>query len=261
MDTLEVKEIWAYRDLLYFLVWRDVLVRYKQTALGVAWALLQPLTSMVIFAVVFGRFAGLPSDGRPYPVFCYTGLILWTLFAQSVTMSANSLIVNEKLVTKIYFPRIIIPLSAIVACLPDFAIACTVSFILFPYYGLGLPANIWAAPLMIALVLAAGAGTGLFLSAMNVTYRDFRYVVPFMIQIWMFASPVAYPAAIIPEGLRLVFALNPLAGAIEGFRWALLGTPPNPWPMVAVSAAAAMTILFLGLVFFQRSQDEFADII
>lgn len=260
-DSVDPKELLRYRDLLYFLVWRDVLVRYKQTLLGAAWALLQPLSAMVIFAVIFGRLAKLPSDNLPYPVFSYCALIIWTLFSQAVTQSSMSLIHNEKLVTKIYFPRVFIPVSCQLSYLLDFAIACCLLAVLLPYYGVGLSYNVWALPIIVALTMTVSIGAGLLISALNVKYRDFRYIVPFMTQIWMFASPVVYSANMIPEKWRLLYGLNPMAGAIEGFRWALVGTNSNPWPMVAVSTISAVGIFVLGLTYFQRTEDFLADLI
>ena len=210
---ISMRELWGYRDLFYFLVWRDILIRYKQTLLGAAWALLQPLTAMIIFAVIFGRLARMPSEGLPYPVFAYSALLIWTFFSQSLTQSSNSMIMNEKLVTKIYFPRLIMPVAAVVSYIPDFLIGCCLLAVLLPYYGLGLSANLWALPIVLALAMMTAVGAGLWTAALNVKYRDFRYIIPFMTQIWMFASPVVYPTSIIPAEWRLLYACEPHGGS------------------------------------------------
>ncbi|MFH1115737.1 MAG: ABC transporter permease [Pseudomonadota bacterium] len=261
LRKLVLREFWNYRDLFLFLVWRDILVWYKQTALGAAWAILQPLMAMVIFAVVFGRLAKLPSDGLPYPVFAYSALLLWTYFSQSLTQAAGSLINNEKLVTKIYFPRLMMPLASVVACLLNLGISSCMLFFLVPFYGVDLSRHAWALPLPIALTVITATGTGFWLAALNVKYRDIRYVVPFLVQIWMFASPVVYPVSIVPENWRLLYGLNPMAGAIEGFRWALLGTSDNFWSLFAVSTLVGLGVLVSGVVYFQNAEDHFADLI
>ncbi len=254
-------ELWQYRELFYFLVWREIKVRYKQTVMGAAWAIIQPFFNMVIFTLFFGRLAKIPSDGIPYPVFSYAALLPWTFFAQSMHFSSNSLISNTSLVTKIYFPRIAVPIAPVLACLVDFMIASTLLLILFPYYDTSLSSNVWAAPLMVLLTIVAASGVGIWLAALNVKYRDFRYVVPFLTQFWMFASPVVYPASIVPEKWRVFYGINPMTGAIEGFRWALLGTDINPWPIVSMSAVSGIVILSLGLLYFRRTERFFADLI
>jgi len=254
-------ELWRFRDLFFLLIWRDILVRYKQTLLGAAWAVLQPLASMVLFALVFGRLAGIPSDGLPYPLFAYAGLLIWTFFSHSMNQSAASLISDEKLVTKIYFPRIIIPVAPVVGALLDFAISFCLLILLMAFYRFPPSANVWAAPVVLALTVIATSGVGIWLAAMNVKYRDFRYVIPFVTQFWMFASPVVYPASLVPEQWRLLYALNPLTGPIEGFRWALLGTPGNPWPLIAVSAFSATVVLLSGMLYFRKTERFFADLI
>lgn len=254
-------ELWMYRDLFVILVWRDILIRYKQTLLGAAWAVLQPLTAMIIFTVIFGKLARMPSDGIPYPVFAYTALLLWTFFSQTLNQSANSLIQNEKLVTKIYFPRVLMPTAPIVAGFLDLAIGCCLLAVLLPLYGMGISANIWAAPIMILLAATTAAGAGILISALNVKYRDFRHVLPFLIQVWLFASPVVFPATLIPEKWRILLAINPLAGAVEGFRWAILGTSTNPWPLVASSWLSAGVLFIVALVYFSRAEEHFADLI
>lgn len=257
----DAAEFWHYRDLFFFLVWRDVLVRYKQTVLGAAWAILQPLASMVIFTLFFGKLAGIPSDGLPYPLFSYSGLLIWTFVSHSMNQSASSLISDEKLVTKVYFPRLIIPMAPIIGALLDFGVAFALIFVLMPFYGVFPSANIWAIPIMLILTVAAAAGMGIWLSAMNVKYRDFRYVIPFLTQFWMFLSPVVYPASLIPDKWRLLYAINPLTGAVEGFRWALLGTSVNPWPLVGLSTLSAGIILVGGIIYFRKTERFFADLI
>jgi len=259
--NVDPMELWHYRDLLYFLVRREVLVRYKQTVLGAAWAILQPLAGMIIFTIFFGKLAKMPSDGLPYPLFSYCGLLLWTFFAQAMNESANSLVSNANLVTKIYFPRLLMPVAPVISSLLDLAIACSVLLGLMIYYGVPPSANIWALPLMIAIAALAACGVGTALSALNVKYRDFRYVLPFLTQLWLFASPIVYPVSMVPEKWRLIYALNPMAGAVEGFRWALLGAGTNPWPLVAVSALSATAMLLVGIMHFKRTENFFADLI
>jgi lipopolysaccharide transport system permease protein len=259
--STSLREILDHRDLFYFLVWRDILVRYKQTFLGASWAILQPLAAMLIFTIFFGRLAKIPSDGVPYPVFSYSALVLWSFFASSLMFSGRSLVSSERLVTKVYFPRITIPVASVAACLVDLAIASCLLLILIPLYGIGLSANIWALPLMVMVAVVTAVGTGLLISALTVKYRDFRYVVPFLTQFWMFASPVVYPASLVPEKWRLLFGLNPMAGAIEGFRWALLGTGAEPWALVGTSTLASIVILVIGVFYFNRTEDYFADLI
>lgn len=254
-------ELWMYRDLFMMLVWRDILVRYKQTVLGAAWAILQPLTAMLIFTIIFGRLAKIPSDELPYPVFAYSGLLIWTYFSQTLTQASNSLIQNERLVTKIYFPRLLMPTAPVAAGLLDMAIGSILLLFLLPYFGVGFSPNIWAAPIMILLAATSSMSAGILISALNVKYRDFRHVLPFLVQIWMYASPVVYPASMIPEKWRLLFAINPMVGAVSGFRWAILGTDVNPWPLVAVSSISALIILLFALVYFSRSEEYFADLI
>lgn len=254
-------ELWHNRDLFYFLVRRDILIRYKQTVLGASWAILQPLATMVLFTIVFGLLGGFPSDGLPYPLFSYSGLVLWMFFANAGTLAANSLIVSPDLVTKIYFPRLLMPAAPVAGSLLDFGISFSLLVLLMPYYGTYPSINIWALPLFVFLATVAALGVGTLLCALNVKYRDFRYIIAFLFQFWMFASPVFYSASLVPEKWKLLFALNPMVGAIEGFRWALFGTSINPWPIAAVSMASATAIFFLGAVYFQRTEEFFADLI
>jgi lipopolysaccharide transport system permease protein len=258
--SLKLSELWTYRELLYFLAWRDVKVRYKQTAIGIGWTILQPLMTMVIFTVVFGNFAKIPSDGLPYPVFAYTALLPWNLFAGALNRCTLSLVGSGHLITKVYFPRLIVPVSAVISQIIDFAIAFV--FLL----GLMLWFNIvpsWGAitlPIFLLLALMTALAVGLWLSALNVRYRDVGHAIPFLIQIWMFLSPVAYPASLVPEKWRLLYSLNPMAGVIEGFRWALLGKESPAFELIAASTAVVVALLLGGLVYFKRMERTFADV-
>jgi lipopolysaccharide transport system permease protein len=256
-----LRELWEYRELLYFLVWRDVKVRYKQTVLGAAWAILQPFLTMVVFSIFLGRLAGIPSEGIPYPIFAYTALLPWQLFAHALTESGNSLVANQQLITKVYFPRLVIPISAVLAGLVDFCIAFVVLLGMMVYYGVLPTKAVLALPLFLLLALATALAVGLWLSALNVQYRDVRYTLPFLTQFWLFATPIAYPSTLIPEQWRVVYGLNPMAGVVEGFRWALLGTGQGAGPMVVVSAIVVTALLIGGLVYFRWMESSFADII
>ena len=257
---LNLADLWAYRELLYFLTWRDIKVRYKQTLMGVAWVVIQPLLTMLIFAVVFTRFVNL-ADGRlPYPLFAYAGLLLWTFFSISVSSGTNSLISNSSLVTKVYFPRAFIPAAAVGAGLVDLGIASLLLVALAAYYGVGLAASLLLTPLFVVLAAVLALGAGMLVSALTVKYRDLRHALPFMMQFWMLASPVIYPTSIVPEGWRWLLYVNPLVGVLEGFRAALVGAPV-PWPHVAVSAAAALVLLLVAYYVFRRLEDTFADVI
>ncbi len=259
--SLKLRELWQYHELLYFLTWRDIKVRYKQAALGVAWAVLQPLLTMVIFSVIFGPLANLPSDGIPYPVFSYTALLPWQLFAGSLQRAGTSLVGNANLLTKVYFPRLIIPFSAVAAGLVDFLIAFVVLLGLMLVYGITPTWAIITLPLFILLALATALAVGLWRSALNVQYRDVQHMIPFLIQAWMYASPVAYSAGLIPSGpWRIVYGLNPLAGVIQGFRWALLGGSP-PDELMVVSVVAVGVLLVTGLFYFRRMEKTFADVV
>jgi len=258
---LRLKEVWEYRDLLYFLVWRDIKVRYKQTALGAAWAVLQPLLATLIFSVFFGRLAKIPSNGFPYPVFAYVALLPWQLFAFSLTESANSLVSNQNLIRKVYFPRLVIPLAAVLAGLVDFGIAFLVLLAMLFSYGIVPTATIVVLPVFLALAVATALAVGLWLSALNVQFRDVRYTIPFLAQIWLFATPVVYPSSLVPERWRALYGLNPMAGVVEGFRWALLGKTTDPGAMIWVSAVVVLIALVGGLVYFRRMESTFADIV
>lgn len=258
---LRLRELLEYRELLYFLTWRDIKIRYKQTALGAAWAVIQPFFTMVVFSVFFGRLARIPSEGVPYPIFAYSALVPWSYFATSLTQSANSLVDHARLITKIYFPRLLVPAAPVVAGLVDFAIAFAVLLGMLLYYRLPLTARLLTVPLFLALAAVTALAVGLWLSALNVKYRDVRYTIPFLIQFWLFATPVAYPASLVPERWRLLYGLNPMTGVVEGFRWALLGRPETPGPVIAVSVLSVLGLLLGGLFYFRRMERSFADIV
>ncbi len=259
--SLRLGELWHYRELLYFLTWRDVKIRYKQTALGVAWAVLQPLITMVIFSVIFGQLARLPSDGIPYPVFSYAALLPWGLFSGALQRAGTSLVTNSNLITKVYFPRLVIPISAVAAGLVDFAISFVVLLGLMLYYGIMPTWTIIAIPLFVLLAVLTALAVSLWLSALNVQYRDVQYMIPFLIQAWMYASPVAYSVGLVPTGpWRIIYGLNPLAGVIQGFRWALLGGSP-PDQLIAISVIMVLLLLVSGLYYFRRMERTFADVV
>ncbi|WP_217644451.1 ABC transporter permease [Geodermatophilus amargosae] len=251
--------MWAYRDLVYFLTWRDIKVRYKQTALGAAWAVLQPVLTMVVFSIFFGRLAGVPSEGVPYPVFAYTALVPWTFFANAVTQASNSLVAQEAMLTKVYFPRLIVPLAAVLAGLVDVSIAFVVLVGLMLAYGTVPTVAILALPLLVVFAAITALAVGLWLSALNVRYRDVRYTLPFIVQLWLFASPVAYPSSLVPEAWRPLYGVNPMVGVVDGFRWALLGGTESPGSAFLVSVAAVVALLVGGLAYFRRMERSFAD--
>jgi lipopolysaccharide transport system permease protein len=258
--ALRLGELWAYRELLFFLVWRDVKVRYKQTALGVAWAVLQPLLTMFVFSLFFGRLARMASDGLPYPVFNLAGLVPWTFFAFGLNEAATSVVGSRHLITKVYFPRLAIPLATVLAGLVDFAIAFLLLLGVMAWYGIvpGLEALVVIPLVLLAFVTALGVG--LWLAALNVQYRDVRYVLPFLTQLWLFATPIVYPSSLVPAAWRPVYGLNPMVGVVDGFRWALLGSAP-PGPILAVSACAALALALGGIFYFRRMERAFADIV
>ena len=258
---LNLRDVWTYRELLFFLIWRDVKVRYKQTVLGAAWAILQPVMTMVVFSVFFGRLAKMPSDGIPYPVFAFAALLPWQLFAYALSESSNSLVGSQHLITKVYFPRLVVPLAAVLAGLVDFAIAFAVLLALMWYYGIVPTAAIVLLPLFVLLAIVTALAVGLWLSSLNVKYRDVRYTIPFLTQFWMFATPVAYPSSLVPEHWRALFGLNPMAGVVEGFRWALLGKAQGPGPLLAVSVVAVVILLIGGLMYFRQMETTFADLV
>ena len=259
--NLELRDLWDYRELLFFLVWRDVKVRYKQTALGVAWAVLQPLLATLIFSIFFGRLARLPSDGVPYPVFALAGLVPWQFFASGLTQSSNSLVASQSLITKVYFPRLIIPIATVIASLVDFFFAFIILMGMLGYYGIKPGVSIFLLPLYVLLAVLTTLAAGLWLSALNVQFRDVKHTVPFLAQFWMFATPVVYPSSLVPARWRVWYGLNPMAGVVEGFRHALLGRATTPGPMVWVSAGAVVALLFGGVLYFRRMETTFADVV
>jgi len=258
---LKLSELWEYRELLYFLVWRDIKVRYKQTALGATWAVIQPFFTMVVFSLFFGRLAGMPSDGIPYPIFSFAALVPWSFFANGLSQSSNSLVGSSNLITKVYFPRLIIPLASSFSGVVDFLIAFAVLIVMMLYYSLLPTLNVLWLPLFFLLAMVTSLGVGLWLSALNVEYRDVRFIVPFITQFWLFVTPIAYPSSLLPEPWHTLYGLNPMVGVVEGFRWALLGTKTAPGPIIAVSSAAAIVILITGAFYFRRMEKTFADIV
>ena len=259
--NLDLAAIWEFRELLYFLVWRNVKVRYKQTIIGSAWAIIQPLTTMIIFTLIFGHFAKIPSDGLPYSIFAYTALLPWNYFSQAVSRSSDSLISNTNLVRKVYFPRLIILVAEVASPLVDFFISFLALLVMMAWFGIAPGWGVLALPLFLLLALTTALAMGLWLSALNARYRDVGHTVPFLIQIWMFASPVAYPVSLIPERWRLLYSLNPMVGVIEGFRWTLLGTAAPAFGVIAVSATVVLALLLGGILFFKRMEHTFADVI
>jgi lipopolysaccharide transport system permease protein len=259
--SLRLHELWAYRELLYFLTWRDIKVRYKQTALGAGWAILQPFLTMVVFSIFFGRLAKMPADGLPYPIFSYAALVPWTFFAQGLGHAANSLVGSSNLIKKIYFPRLVVPIAGVISGLVDLGLAVLVLIGMMLYYGL-VPslAALWL-PLFVLLALMTALGAGLWLAALNVQYRDVRYVVPFLTQLWLFATPIAYPSSLLQEPWRTVYGLNPMVGVVEGVRWALVGTPLGSPAGLAVSALISGGLLGGGAFYFRRQERSFADVI
>jgi len=258
---LKLGVLWRYRGLLYFLAWRDVKIRYKQTALGASWAILQPVMTMIVFTLIFGHFAKFPSDGVPYPIFAYCGLLPWTFFSTALTQSSNSLVVNSNLISKVYFPRLIVPISSCLAGLVDLAIAAVVLLGMMIFYHVTPSVAIVALPLFVLLALVAALAMGILLSALNVEYRDVRYVIPFLTQIWLYATPIIYPAGFIKGPLHTILALNPMAGVVEGFRWAILGKGGLDGPSLAISIAVTVLALVGGLFYFRRMEQQFADVV
>ncbi len=257
---IDFRALWAYRELLYFLTWREIKVRYKQTLLGFAWAIIQPFAMMVVFTLFFGTLAKVPSEGIPYPLFNYAALLPWMLFAEGISRASGSLVGQANLVQKVYFPRLAMPLSGILSPVVDFAIAFTILVGMMFFYGYAPTVNVLWLPAFILLALLTALGVGLWFSAINVKYRDVRYVIPFLIQLWLFASPVVYSSSLLPERFQIIYGLNPMAGVIEGFRWALLGTEP-PGSLIAVSVIMVVALLISGAFYFRRSEKTFADVI
>ncbi len=261
LAALKLHELWEYRELLYFLVWRDVKVRYKQTALGVGWVVLQPLIATLIFTVVFGQLAKVPSGNLPYPLFAFTALLPWNYFAGALTRSGTSLVNNANLITKIYFPRLIIPLAGVINGLVDFGISSIVLVVLMVYYGVMPNAAVLLLPFFLLMAIGTALGVSLWLAALGVQYRDVNYLLPFLVQVWMYATPVVYPASLFPERWRPLLGLNPMAGVVEGFRWALTGSGDPPGMMLLVSVAITLILLGSGLLFFRNTERTFADIV
>jgi lipopolysaccharide transport system permease protein len=262
LSALDLGDVWRYRELLYFLVWRDVKVRYAQAAIGTAWAVLQPLLTMVVFTIIFGRYARMPSDGLPYPIFAYAALVPWNYFAQAITRSGTSLTVHSSLISKVYFPRLIIPFSAALSPLVDFVIAFAVLLGMMVWYGIAPTWGVLMLPLFMLLAMLTATAVCLFLSALNVQYRDVTHAIPFLVQFWMYASPVVYPASIITNNrVRLLYGLNPMVGVIEGFRWALLGQTRPDFANMAVGGVVVGALLVAGLIYFKRMERTFADVI
>ena len=259
---LKLSELWEYREVLYYLVWRDIKVRYRQTAIGALWAVIQPLTTMIVFSVFLGGLAKVPSDGAPYPLFAFAALVPWTFFANGLTQSANSLVASGNLITKVYFPRLLVPLARVLSGLPDIGLSFLVLIALVGWYGeLRLTASLVSLPFLALLALLTAFGVGLWLSALNVQYRDVQHAVPFLIQIWMFSTPIAYPSSLLPEPWRTVYGLNPIVGVVEGFRWALLASGRPPGLPLVVSLVAALVLLVSGAFFFRRVERTFADVV
>ena len=259
--ALNLRDLWEYRDLLFFLVWRDVKVRYKQTIFGAAWAIIQPFFTMVVFSIFFGQLAKMPSDGVPYPVFAYCALLPWQLFANAMNNASNSLVNNQHLIKKVYFPRLVVPIAAVLDGLVDFAVAFVVLLGMLWFYGVTPTWNMVWLPLFLLLVVVTALAVGLWLSALNVMYRDVRYTIGFLTQLWMFATPIAYPSSLVPEQWRAIYALNPMVGVVEAFRWAMLGIQTPPGPVLGASVTAVTFLLVGGLFFFKRMEQRFADVV
>jgi len=259
--SLKLHELWEYRELLYFLTWRDIKVRYKQTVLGAAWAIIQPFFIMVVFSLFFGRLAKIPSDGIPYPIFAYAALVPWTFFAHGLTMSSNSLVGSANLIKKVYFSRMVIPISSVTSGAVDFVLAFSVLLGMMVFYKIIPTVNVIWLPFLLVLAFVTALGVGLWFSAMNVQFRDVRYTVPFMTQFWLFATPIAYPSSLLSEPWRTIYGINPMVGVVEGFRWALLGTDTAPGPVIVASSLAALIILITGAFYFRRMEKTFADVV
>lgn len=259
--SLDLKDLWQYRELLYFLAWRDIKVRYKQTVLGAVWAIIQPFLTMVVFSLFFGKLAKVPSDGIPYPLFAYAALVPWTLFANGLSQSADSLVGSANLIKKVYFPRLVIPISSVLCGLVDFVLAFVVLLGMMLWYGLVPTVNVIWLPCLLALTLVTVLGTGFWLSAMNVQFRDVRYTIPFLVQFWLFATPIAYPSSLLTEPWRTMYGINPMVGVVEGFRWALLGTETAPGAAILVSSFVAAVMFVTGAFYFRRMEKTFADIV
>jgi len=259
--SLKLRELWEYRELLYFFVWKDIKVRYKQTVLGGAWAIIQPFFTMVVFSLFFGKLAKVPSDGIPYPIFCYAGLVPWTFFSNGLNQASNSLVGNSNLITKVYFPRMAMPIASVLSGIVDFILAFLVLVGMIYYFGMAPTANVLWLPFFLMLSFITSLGVSLWLSALYVKFRDVRHIIPFLTQIWLFATPIAYPSSLLGEPWRTLYGINPMVGVVEGFRWALLGTKTAPGPIIIVSSLVAAGLLLSGAFFFRRMEKTFADVV
>ena len=259
--SLKLKELWEYRELLYFMAWRDIKVRYKQTVLGAAWAIIQPFFTMVVFSIFFGKLARVPSDGLPYPIFAYAALVPWTFFANGLNQASNSLVGSANLIKKVYFPRLVVPISSVISGVVDFVLAFAVLLGMMLFYGILPTVNILWLPLFVLLIFVTALGAGFWLSALNVQFRDVRYTVPFLTQFWLFATPIAYPSSLLSEPWRTLYGVNPMVGVVEGFRWALLGTDTAPGPIIIVSTVVALVVFVGGAFYFRRMEKTFADVV
>jgi lipopolysaccharide transport system permease protein len=259
--SLKLHELWEYRELLYFLIWRDVKVRYRQTTLGVTWAVIQPFFTMVVFSLFFGKLARMPSDGIPYPLFSFAALVPWTFFANGLNKGSNSVVVSANLIRKVYFPRLAVPIASVLGGLIDFVLAFTVLLGMLLWYDRVPTVNVLWLPLFLLLAVVTSLGVALWLSALNVRFRDVHYIVPFLTQTWLFLTPIAYPSSLLPEPWRTLYGINPMAGVVEGFRWALVGTATAPGPIITVSALAALVLLVSGGLYFRRMEKTFADVV
>jgi lipopolysaccharide transport system permease protein len=258
---IKLNELWEYRELLFFMIWRDIKVRYKQTVLGMSWAIIQPFFTMIIFSLFFGQLAQVPSDGIPYPIFSYAALVPWGFFSNGLTNSANSLVMSSNMLKKVYFPRLVLPISTVIGGVVDFVIAFVVLLLMMLYFGIVPTVNVIWLPLFLLLALITSLGVGLWLSAMSVQFRDVRYALGFLVQVWLFATPIAYPSSLLDEPWKTLYGANPMAGVVEGFRWALLGTDTAPGLMIIVSSVVAALLLISGLFYFRRMEKGFADLV
>jgi lipopolysaccharide transport system permease protein len=258
--SIKLIELWAYRDLVYFFIWRDLKVRYKQTVLGASWAIIQPFFTMVIFSLFFGRLAQVPSDDIPYPIFSYSALVPWTFFANGLMQASNILVLNANMLKKIYFPRLTLPVATVLAGLVDFLLAFTILIVMMLYYGIYPTINVIWLPALLLMALFTSMGVSLWLSAMNVQFRDVKYMIPFITQAWLFLTPIAYPSSLLDEPWRTIYGLNPMAGVVEGFRWALLGAPA-PGPIILLSSLISIVLLVSGVYYFRRMERTFADVV
>jgi lipopolysaccharide transport system permease protein len=260
-SALNLRDLWIYRELVYFMTWRDLKVRYKQSVLGVGWAILQPFMTMLVFSVFFGRLAKVPSDGVPYPIFSYTALIPWTLFSKSLHDASRSLVMSSHMITKVYFPRMILPLASVLAGVVDFLIAFIVLVGMMIFYGITPTADIWMLPFFLILAMITTIGVALWLSALNVLYRDINYILPFLTQFWMYITPIAYSSTMVPEKWRYLYAINPMSGVVDGFRWTLLGVGQQPGITTLISTVVAVVMLISGMFYFKRMERQFADMV